>query len=108
MFVNVGGFKVAVDGLLVSRSHCREAYRHGRLLWRGSFCGAGRVVYGDVVGCGEAESCLCGVARLRIGEVKVPSTRVESCVEVSEAQGSSAWSLASSGSGSAASVRMAS
>jgi hypothetical protein len=105
---DVGGIRGASDGLLVSHSHCRVAYRHGRILGGDSFCGAGRVVCGDVLGCGEAGGCLCGVARLRIGEVKVPSTRVESCVEVSEAQGSSLWSLASSGSGSAASVRMAS
>jgi hypothetical protein len=26
------------------------------------FCGAGRVVCGDVLGCGEAGGCLCGVA----------------------------------------------
>ena len=65
--VAVGGFKVAADGLLVSRSHLRKAYRHGRLLGGGPFCGAGRVVCGDVVGCGEAGGCLCGVVRLRIG-----------------------------------------
>ena len=59
---DVVGFKVAADGLLVSRSHCRVAYRHGRLLGRGLFCGAGRVVCGDELGCGEAGGCLCGVA----------------------------------------------
>ena len=37
----------------------------------------------------------------------MPSARVESCVEASAAQGSSPWSWASSGSGDAASVRMA-
>jgi hypothetical protein len=63
----VGGFKVAADGLLVSRSHCRGAFRHVRLLGGGSFCGPGRVVCGDVVGCGEAGGCLCGVVRLRTG-----------------------------------------
>ena len=62
----VGGFKVAADGLFVSRSHCRGACGHVRLLGGASFCGAGRVVCGDVVGCGEAGGCLCGVARLRI------------------------------------------
>jgi hypothetical protein len=64
---DVGGFNVAADGLLVTRSHCRVVNRNVRLLGGGSFCGAGRVVCGDVLGCIEAGCCLCGVARLRIG-----------------------------------------
>ena len=44
----------------------------------------------------------------RVGEVKVPSARVGSCVEVSAAQSLPPWSWASSGSGDAVSVRMAS
>ena len=64
---DVGGFKVAFDGLLVPRSHCRVAYRHGRLLGKGLFCGMGRVVCGDVLGSRETGGCLSGVARLRIG-----------------------------------------
>jgi hypothetical protein len=45
----VGGFKVAVGGLLVSWNYCWSVYKYGRLLGGGSFCGAGVVVCGDAL-----------------------------------------------------------
>ena len=64
---DVGGFRGASDGLVVSHRPCRVVYRHGRILGGDSLCGAGRVVCSDVLGCGEAGGFLCGAARLRIG-----------------------------------------
>ena len=44
--VDVGGFKVAADGLLVSWMNSWLVYERGLLLGGGSFCGVGVVVCG--------------------------------------------------------------